>query len=326
MGTIEIHRPTRTRLQSGGADIGDVLEDAYGIPLRIREIRAQSVDDQLTHERVDVGPFAIEEVHLPAELEFSPDPLGKVAALWVTGGRLEGRCEGIKGEASRGELTLVSQSDLPHHSRADDLTVTALLLDPSLVAGVAGGVPVGQTADSVRFDDFRPVNEASARLWMSTVRYVKATVLADDALATPLVIGHASRLLAAVTLSTFPSRAVAQQSRHDYTDDKPVLLRRAIEYMDGNVANDIALGDIADAVHVTPRAVQYMFRKHMDTTPLQYLRNVRLHRAHQDLIRADRMSDTVTAIAARWGFMHSGRFAVLYRETYGQSPHTTLRG
>ena len=95
---------------------------------------------------------------------------------------------------------------------------------------------------------------------------------------------------------------------------------------DAHAANDISLADIAEAVHVTPRAVQYMFRRHLETTPLQYLRRVRLHHAHQELRGTDRMQETVTAIAARWGFVHTGRFAVLYRQTYGQSPHTTLRG
>jgi hypothetical protein len=40
---------------------------------------------------------------------------------------------------------------------------------------------------------------------------------------------------------------------------------------------------------------------------------------------ADPARETVTAIAARWGFMNPGRFAVLYRQTSGQSPHTALR-
>jgi transcriptional regulator GlxA family with amidase domain len=68
-----------------------------------------------------------------------------------------------------------------------------------------------------------------------------------------------------------------------------------------------------------------MFRRHLDTTPLQYLRRIRLHYAHHELLAADRRNDTVTAIAARWGFMHTSRFAVFYRQTYGRSPHVTLR-
>ena len=311
---------------SDASEIGDFLENAYGVRVRLQENRTPGPDEKLTHDRVDVGPFAIEDIHLPGDMEFSPDALDRVVALWATDGRLEGHCDGVKGEASAGELAMVSQSDLPHYSHTEDLTATSLLLDPSVVASVATGMPISHSPPIVRFDDFRPVAPASARLWMATVDYVKKCVLADDATATPLVVGHASRLLAAVTLSTFPTTVVTRESRFDRTDSKPVLLRRAMDYVDRNVDNDIALADIAQAIHVTPRAVQYMFRKHLDTTPLQYLRRVRLHRARQDLIAADRMHDTVTAIAARWGFMHSGRFAVLYRETYGESPHTTLRG
>jgi transcriptional regulator GlxA family with amidase domain len=151
-------------------------------------------------------------------------------------------------------------------------------------------------------------------------------VLAEDTIATPLVLGHVSRLLAAVALSTFPNSATTGPTPHDRAENQPVLLRRAIEFIDANVIEDIGLADIAEAVHVTARAVQYMFRRHLDTTPLRYLCEVRLHYAHEDLLIANRRQDTVTAIGARWGFMHTGRFAVVYRQTYGHSPHTTLRG
>jgi AraC-like DNA-binding protein len=325
--TIAIHRPERTGVEiSDSAEIEEFLDGAYSARLRIKENRPRRSGEHLIYRRVDVGAFAIDDVRLPGELEFSPDQLDKVVAVWATRGRVEGRCEGLKGEASAGEVTMLSQPDLPHYSRAEDLSVTSVLLKPSIVASILSGLPAWQAPETVRFADFRPVDAAAARLWVSTVDYVRSHVLRDDIMATPLVLGQAGRLLAAVTVSTFPISAATQESEHDRTDAKPELLRRAIEYLECNVESDIALADIADAVHVTPRAVQYMFRKHLDTTPLQYLRRLRLHRAHQDLIKADHMYETVTAIAARWGFTHSGRFAVMYRETYGQSPHKTLRG
>jgi AraC-like DNA-binding protein len=325
--TMTPHRPERTKLVVSGADdIGDYLERAYGVSLRLREMSKRRPDDHLTHQRVDAGPFAIDEVDLPGDVEVSPDPLGRVMATWATGGRLETQCEGIKGEAAIGDVTMVSQPDLPHHAHSADVSVTALLLDPAVVASVASGVPISQAPQPVRFDAFRPVSAASARLWMSTVDYVNNCVLADDAMVTSLVLGHASRLLAAVTLATFPNSLPARETPSDRTDHQPVLLRRAMDYLEANLENDIALADLADAIHVTPRAAQYMFRKHLDTSPMQHLRRLRLQMAHRDLIKADLMHHTVTAIAAKWGFMHSGRFAVLYREAYGQSPHTTLRG
>ncbi len=103
------------------------------------------------------------------------------------------------------------------------------------------------------------------------------------------------------------------------------LLRRAITFIHENADHDITLSDIAAAVNVTPRSVQYTFRRHLDTTPLEYLRRVRLCRAHRDLCPADPSVDTVMAIADRWGFAHAGRFSRLYTQTFGQPPSRTLR-
>jgi AraC-like DNA-binding protein len=320
------HRPERSSVEvSDVAEMCEVLETAYGARLRLSASRP-SRGQRLRHSRTDAGAFAIEQFQFPVQLETSPDPLDKVIVVWPTDGKVDVHCSGVAGEAGPDELTMVSQPDLPHRAQAQNPSVTAVLIDPSLVAEVATGVSSGNTPLPIRFSSFQPVDLASARLWKETVRYMKDVVLADDTLATPLVLGQAARLLAAVTLSTFPNTITTEAAPHDRTDHQPPLLRRAMEFIDANVANDIALADIAQAVHITPRAVQYMFRRHLDLTPLQYLRRMRLHYAHQELVASDGAHATVTGIAARWGFTHTGRFAVLYRQTYGQSPHTTLRG
>jgi transcriptional regulator GlxA family with amidase domain len=105
----------------------------------------------------------------------------------------------------------------------------------------------------------------------------------------------------------------------------PPLLRRAIVFIHDNAHGDIGLTDIAVAANVTPRSVQYMFRRHLGTTPLEYLRRVRLDCAHRDLQAADPAVDTVTAIACRWGFTHPGRFSVAYKRVFGTAPSRTLR-
>jgi AraC-like DNA-binding protein len=323
----QIHRPERTQVEISDADDADeFLEDLYGAKLRLsRKFVDRAEAPLLRHTRTDVGPFAIDEIYSAGYLEASPDPLNKVVALWATSGEVSGECDGLTGEAKAGDIALVSQPHLPHRSCAQDACLTSVVLDQSLVAGVATGLPSGQAPLPVRFSSFQPIDAQAARLWKNTVSFIKHSLLADDAIVTPLVLGNASRMLAAVTLSTFPNTSTTAPTPNDRTDAKPIILRRAMEYMDANATNDIGLADIAEAVHVTPRAVQYMFRRHLETTPLQYLRRLRLHYAHQDLIANDRMHSTVTDIAARWGFAHTGRFAVLYRQTYGQSPHSTLR-
>ena len=106
---------------------------------------------------------------------------------------------------------------------------------------------------------------------------------------------------------------------------QPPLLRRSIAFIHDNAQTDIGLRDIAAAVGVTPRSVQYTLRRHLDTTPLEYLRRVRLDRAHRDLQLADPSVDTVTAIAGRWGFSHAGRFSIAYKQVFGTKPSRTLR-
>jgi transcriptional regulator GlxA family with amidase domain len=115
---------------------------------------------------------------------------------------------------------------------------------------------------------------------------------------------------------------------HNHVDPvarQPPLLRRAIAFIHDNAHRDIGLTDIAAATNVTPRSVQYMFRRHLGTTPLEYLRRVRLDRAHRDLQNADPANETVTAIACRWGFTHAGRFSTEYKRVYGMVPSRTLR-
>lgn len=106
----------------------------------------------------------------------------------------------------------------------------------------------------------------------------------------------------------------------------PLALRRATTFIDEHAGRDISLDDIAGAVYVTPRALQYMFRKHRDCTPMEYLRNVRLDHANRDLLAADRTTTSVADIARRWHVGHLGRFATNYRLRFDESPHQTLRG
>ena len=110
------------------------------------------------------------------------------------------------------------------------------------------------------------------------------------------------------------------------TPQPPPLLERAITFIHDHAHREIALSDIAAAVNVTPRTVQYTFRRHLGTTPLDYLRRVRLDRVHRELEAADPSIDTVTAIAGRWGFSHPGRFSGVYKQAFGRPPSRTLRG
>lgn len=101
-------------------------------------------------------------------------------------------------------------------------------------------------------------------------------------------------------------------------------LCRALAFIEDRACDDITVTDIAAASFVTVRTVQLSFRQHLGTTPLTYLRQVRLERAHQELLAADPRRATVAQIASRWKFSNSSRFAVYYRAIYNVMPSETL--
>lgn len=182
----------------------------------------------------------------------------------------------------------------------------------------------GPMPPEIQFLGWQPRAPAAVRAWHRALDYVIATFASPDTVGQPIIAAAAAPLLAAALIDCFPSNVTAEQ---DLLGDAtvPQALKDAMSFIHRHAVGDVGVNDIADAVHLTPRAVQYLFRQRLDTTPTEYLRRVRLHRAHQDLKAASHASATVTEIAQRWGFAHTGRFAVLYQQTYGHSPHTTLR-
>jgi transcriptional regulator GlxA family with amidase domain len=103
-----------------------------------------------------------------------------------------------------------------------------------------------------------------------------------------------------------------------------VTVQRAVAFIEKRAQENIGVADIAAAACVTVRAVQLAFRRHLGTTPMRYLRQVRLGRAHEQLLTADPARTTVTRVAADWGFANPGRFTSYYRAAYGIPPRQTL--
>jgi AraC-like DNA-binding protein len=107
---------------------------------------------------------------------------------------------------------------------------------------------------------------------------------------------------------------------------RPPAVRRAIAYLEDAAAEDVRIGDVATAARLSTRALQEAFRKYLDTTPMAYLKSIRLARAHADLRQASIDGGaTVADVAYRWGFGNLGRFAADYRREFGRSPSEVLR-
>jgi AraC-like DNA-binding protein len=104
---------------------------------------------------------------------------------------------------------------------------------------------------------------------------------------------------------------------HNYSDAllhgtrvaPPRTVREAIELLEAHPDQAWSAPALASQVHVSVRALQERFQRALDTTPMRYLREVRLRRVREDLLAATSDVATVGAIVHRWGILDQGRFA-----------------
>jgi TolB-like protein len=104
----------------------------------------------------------------------------------------------------------------------------------------------------------------------------------------------------------------------------PRNLRKAIDLLRADPARTWTIPALAASCDIPRRTLEKHFRRHLQQTPVEFLRTVRLDWSRNKLLRATPRA-TVTEIALQCGFKHFGRFAAWYRERYGESPLATLR-
>jgi AraC-like DNA-binding protein len=104
----------------------------------------------------------------------------------------------------------------------------------------------------------------------------------------------------------------------------PRDLVRALGWLRGHLSEPIQLEQLARISGVQPRTLETHFKMFLGTTPLGWVRRMRLARARQEMLRAT-SEDTVTGVALSSGFSQLGRFAGDYRKAFGELPSATLQ-
>ncbi|QHC58900.1 AraC family transcriptional regulator [Rathayibacter sp. VKM Ac-2760] len=187
------------------------------------------------------------------------------------------------------------------------------------VAGVARERGYRSTG-ALRFDHLRRVTpEASAR-WHGVVGEISTAVRTGRV--TTLLWDRLTRRAAAAFLELYPPEGAALPEV--LLAPRNGSIRAAVEFVHESAHLPIGPVEIAAAAHLSVRGTQVAFRRLLGTTPLQYLRDVRLDRVRADLRLGDPRSATVADVARRWGFGHLGRFAGAYTARFGEYPSTTL--
>ncbi|WAJ46422.1 AraC family transcriptional regulator [Mycobacterium sp. Aquia_216] len=198
-------------------------------------------------------------------------------------------------------------------------------LDRSAVEDALSDTLGRQVTSQLDLAPFMPTTTAAGRDWINMLLLFYTQISRPDGLFTqPLVaLPFADSLIRGFLLAVdHPDRdAVAA----DALQPAPRTIRAALEIIDTEAHLPLTVSALAARTHVSARSLQQGFRSHLDVSPMEYLRQVRLRRAHQELLDSDPSSVTVSAVAYRWGFTNPGRFAAAHAKQYGESPSESLR-
>ena len=302
--------------EGDGDEARDWLDTAYGSSLGLHG-RMGTVH----HRRREREGVAFDRLQIDAPVTFDAEPMPALVVVDVLGGEIEYTHQKVTDRGREGDTVLASGWGMPFSGRGNGYDVRNTSVSVEVLDAAIADIDPDRTSADLAFTSFVPRSRAAAAQWRAVVDQLSVSPDAPDV---AVGRGDVSRLLAHSLLHTFDNNLVADErgavrDARDATQSVVRLAQRVIEERGGD---DLTMSDIARECHVTPRALQYAFRRHLDCTPHAYLRQVRLDLVHQVL--RDGSVSNVGDAAARFGFFNPGRFAAEYRQVFGENPGQTL--
>jgi AraC-like DNA-binding protein len=182
----------------------------------------------------------------------------------------------------------------------------------------------------IRADEFRRVRPEGRR-WQALLELIAAlrrqAEHAPDAFHDPIIRGAVERsLLSAVVLAVAADqdRTKAPANRTS-TRSRFALVRRAQEHLRAHAHQPVYVLDLCAATGVSERTLRDAFLEQCGMGPIRYLKLRRLHEVRRTLRATAPETTSVKAVALANGFWELGRFAVDYRQSFGESPSQTLQ-
>jgi AraC-like DNA-binding protein len=167
------------------------------------------------------------------------------------------------------------------------------------------------------------------------LRSTPGQILYDHVMSISRLLNEDVLKLTHLTLAEIEQLLIAtflRANRHNYThlferDEVRASVwqvRRAQEYLEANWQKPLDIEDLVKATGVSARSLYRAFRQNGKSSPMMFLRELRLRHARRFLQRADKAT-TVTEIALACGFGDPGRFSREYRRAFGELPSDTLK-
>jgi AraC family ethanolamine operon transcriptional activator len=100
---------------------------------------------------------------------------------------------------------------------------------------------------------------------------------------------------------------------------------KACEMMLAHCDESLSILDVCKAVGASRRKLNYCFLEVVGTSPIRYLRALRLNAVRRELKQCQHPAHGVHDVATRWGFWHFSQFSLDYKRQFAELPSETLR-
>lgn len=137
-------------------------------------------------------------------------------------------------------------------------------------------------------------------------------------------IQQTERSFALLTLEMLLSPTPSLENDHyKKSKRKPTLkvLERLEAYMHAQLEAPLTINDLVTAASCSRSQLFNLCQQQLGLSPMAWLRKMRLESARDSLISNPALS--ITEVAYRFGFGHTGRFAKYYQCQFGELPHQT---
>lgn len=300
--------------EGDGDDARQWLDTSYGASLGLGGDMGT-----VRHHRRTRGQVSFDRLRIEAPVRFDAEAMPSLVVVDVLAGEVEYTRRSVTDRTGRGDTVLASGWGMPFTGGGSGYDVRNTSISVEALTAAIEDLDPGRTAADLSFSSFVPRSPAAAAQWRAVVDRLGATPSDDEH-----VHAEVSRLLAHSLLSTFENNIVAAHLRGPWhmRDATQATVRRAQRIIEERAHESLSMPAIARECAVTPRALQYAFRRHLGCTPSAYLRQVRLDLVHQSL--TDGSAQQVGDVATRFGFFNPGRFAAEYRQMFNENPRETL--
>jgi AraC-like DNA-binding protein len=112
--------------------------------------------------------------------------------------------------------------------------------------------------------------------------------------------------------------------KHSSGEVLPAYMKIAEDYLCANLETPVTRARLAEESGVSMRTLSRAFFKRYGMGPIGFLKQRRLDAAYRTLLGTESGTTTVTDTALRYGFLHMGKFAIEYRQAFGETPSTSL--